>query len=491
LRIFVGRWIGALGVACALAAPAAGTAIAADASMSSATSQPEPAPPYIGDSRDDFPADIAERKSYWIPAGEIFGFDFLLNQFNRRFIGDEYKSSLSSIRDNLRSSWRTDHDPFTTNQLGHPYQGSMYYGFARSAGLDYWESLGYTVAGSAFWEIAGETTPPSLNDQITTGFGGSFLGEALFRMSDLVIENANMPAFWREVSAAAISPPTGLNRLAFGERFKNIFANHDPVYYGRFALGVSTATQTNAGPSTKLKHTEGIADFSLDYGLPGKPGYTYDRPFDYFTFKATVSTANGFEDLMTRGLLFGTDYQAGKNYRGVWGLYGSYDYIEPQTFRISSTALSLGTTAQWWLSEEIALQGNVLAGAGYAAVGTVNGTADNDYHFGVTPQALIALRLIFSDRTSLDTTAREYFVSRVAGPNRAGHDNIIRMDAAFTVRVYRQHAIAIRYVLSRRDTSSPDLGDRSQSNGTIGLFYTFLGNDGFGAVDWRDSSTHW
>jgi hypothetical protein len=466
LRIFVGRWIGALGIACALAAPVAGTAIAPDASTSSATSRPEPAPPSIGDSRDGFLADIAARKSYWIPAGEIFGFDFLLNQFNRRFIGDEYKSSLSSIRDNLRSSWRTDHDPFTTNQLGHPYQGSMYYGFARSAGLDYWESLGYTVAGSAFWEIAGETTPPSLNDQITTGFGGSFLGEALFRMSDLVIENANMPAFWREVSAAAISPPTGLNRLAFGERFKNIFANHDPVYYGRFALGVSTATQTNAGPSTKLKHTEGVADFSLDYGLPGKPGYTYDRPFDYFTFKATVSTANGFEDLMTRGLLFGTDYQAGKNYRGVWGLYGSYDYIEPQTFRISSTALSLGTTAQWWLSEEIALQ-------------------------GVTPQALIALRLIFSDRTSLDTTAREYFVSRVAGPNRAGHDNIIRMDAAFTVRVYRQHAIAIRYVLSRRDTSSPDLGDRSQSNGTIGLFYTFLGNDGFGAVDWRDSSTHW
>ena len=202
LRIFVGRWIGALGVACALAAPAAGTAIAADASTSSATSQPEPAPPSIGDSRDDFLADIAERKSYWIPAGEIFGFDFLLNQFNRRFISDEYKSGLSSIRDNLRSSWRTDHDPFTTNQLGHPYQGSMYYGFARSAGLDYWESLGYTVAGSAFWEIAGETTPPSLNDQITTGFGGSFLGEALFRMSDLVIENGNMPAFWRELSAA-------------------------------------------------------------------------------------------------------------------------------------------------------------------------------------------------------------------------------------------------------------------------------------------------
>ena len=205
-------------------------------------------------------------------------------------------------------------------------------------------------------------------------------------MSNLVLENANMPTFWREVSAAAISPPTGLNRLAFGDRFDSIFSGRDPEYFGRLALGVSTTTHNNPGPSTKDEHTAAVADFSLDYGLPGKPGYNYNRPFDYFTFKATVSTANGFEDLMTRGLLFGTDYEAGRNYRGVWGLYGSYDYIEPQTFRISSTALSLGTTAQWWLSRSIALQGSVLAGAGYAAVGAVNATAENDYHYGVAPQ---------------------------------------------------------------------------------------------------------
>ena len=484
--------ISALGIACALAATAvlAEQAAAGERSVSSAALPQDTAPPAMGDYKSDFLADIEARKSYGIPAAEIFGFDFLLNEFNRHFVGDEYKSNLSSIRHNLRSSWRTDTDPFTINQLGHPYQGSMYYGFARSAGLNYWESLGYTVTGSAFWEIAGETTPPSLNDQITTGFGGSFLGEALFRMSNLVLEKANMPAFWREVSAAAISPPTGLNRLAFGERFDHIFSSHDPIYYGRLALGVSTTAQNQVGPSTKLKHTEALADFSLDYGLPGKPGYTYNRPFDYFTFQATISSANGFENLMTRGLLVGSDYEAGKNYRGVWGLYGSYDYIEPQTFRVSSTGLSLGTTAQWWLSRSVALQGSALMGAGYAAVGTVNGTADNDYHFGIAPQALILLRLIFADRASIDTTAREYFVSRIGGVDRAGHDNIIRMDAAFTVRLYRQHAVAIRYLLSRRDTYSPNLGDRSQTSGTIGLFYTFLGNDGFGAVEWRDSGAH-
>jgi hypothetical protein len=34
--------------------------------------------------------------------------------------------------------------------------------------------------------MAGETDPPSINDMITTGQAGSLLGEALYRMADLV-----------------------------------------------------------------------------------------------------------------------------------------------------------------------------------------------------------------------------------------------------------------------------------------------------------------
>jgi hypothetical protein len=137
----------------------------------------------------DLSADSAARKSYSIPALEILGFEFLLNQYNRRDVSSEYKSTLSSFNRNLHSSWFVDDDPFRTNQLGHPYAGSIYHGFARSAGLNYWEALAYTFAGSALWETAGETVPPSRNDQINTGIGGSFLGEALFRLSRLMIEH--------------------------------------------------------------------------------------------------------------------------------------------------------------------------------------------------------------------------------------------------------------------------------------------------------------
>ena len=434
----------------------------------------------------DFSADIAARKNYRVPALEILGFSLLLNLVNRHVSGsDDYESNLSTIKRNLRSSWGVDSDPFRINQLGHPYLGSMYHGFARSSGLNFWESSAYTFAGSAAWEIAGEKTRPSGNDQVATGIGGAFLGEALFRMASLVLENKSTPSFWREAGAAAISPSTGFNRLAFGHRDGTIFSSRGAEYYSRLDLGYSRSAQNDAGLSTTpLKRNEAQAAFAIDYGLPGKPDYQYTRPFDHFSFQATASSANTFENVLTRGSLFARSYEIGPRYRGVLGLYGSYDYIAPQTFRVSSTALSLGTTGQWQASDAITMQGTALFGAGYAAVGTIRSTDERDYHYGVAPQGLLAFRVIYANKFSLDLTGREYFVSRIAAANRGGHENIARLDASLTMRIKGPHAISIRYLGNRRDASYPDIGSRKQTRATIGIFYTLLGHDHFGAVDW-------
>jgi hypothetical protein len=138
-----------------------------------------------------------------------------------------------------------------------------------------------------------------------------------------------------------------------------------------------------------------------------------------------------------------------------------------------------------WIDKTIALQGTLLGGAGYAAVGTVDSTVDADYNYGLAPQALAALRLIVGERLSLDVTGREYFVTRVAAANRGGHDNIARLDASLTLRVYKDHGISVKYLGNWRNASFPGAGDLSQSRGTIGLFYVLLGHDRFGAVEWR------
>ncbi|HEX2229797.1 MAG TPA: DUF3943 domain-containing protein, partial [Candidatus Binatia bacterium] len=426
-------------------------------------------------------------KSYIIPALEIVGFQTLLNLFNRAYFGCcDFDTDLSSIKRNLRRGWDVDDDRFTVNQLGHPYQGSMYHGFARASGLSYWQGLPYTFVGSLFWEIAGETTRPSRNDQITTGIGGTFLGEALFRMSNFWLEQGRASRFWREIVATAISPPVGFNRLAFRERFDGVFPSKDPEYYSRVHVGIVRATQDDRDGSRNLKRHEGIVDFALDYGLPGKRGYTYERPFDYFSFQAAASTAIGFESVSTQGLLFGTDYDVGNNYRGLWGLYGSYSYMAPQIFRLASTALSLGTTGEWRLSDSLALQGTGLLGVGYATVSTIGDTTNERANrYGVAPQTLLSLRLIVGDRASLDLTAREYFVSDVSA-SRSRHDNVVRADASITWRIHQQHAVSVRYQLSRRDSDLRELGTRTQDRGTLGIFYTLLGRDHFGTADWND-----
>ena len=193
-------------------------------------------------------------KSYLIPALEIPGFILLLNGYDRLAYPNElsggkktYDTNLSTFWDHVvHGPWGVDQDAFAMNQFNHPYQGSMYYGFARSAGLNYWESLLYTNAGSFLWETYGENTPPSGNDQIASGIAGSFFGEALFRMASLVLEgDGGKPGFWRELGAAMISPPTGFNRLAFGNRFKPVFPSHDPAIFWRLRLGASLNSDLN------------------------------------------------------------------------------------------------------------------------------------------------------------------------------------------------------------------------------------------------------
>ena len=188
---------------------------------------------------------------------------------------------------------------------------------------------------------------------------------------------------------------------------------------------------------------------------------------------------------MIRGLLIGKDYEAGDSYRGIWGLYGGYDYISPHVFRVSSTSVSLGTTFQWWLSQAIALQGSALGGVGYAAAGNVAQVGQRDYHYGVAPQGLLSLRLILGDRAMFDMTGREYYVSGMGGGDPGGKEIIGRLNMGFTFRIYDRHALGIQYIGSSRDAHYPDQADSHQTAGTVSLVYTLLGNAGFGAVEWR------
>jgi len=76
-------------------------------------------------------------------------------------------------------------------------------------------------------------------------------------------------------------------------------------------------------------------------------------------------------------------------------------------------------------------------------------------------------------------------VSRISAAQRGGHENIARADAAFTYRISGPHAVSIKYLGNRRDSHYPDIGGMRQERETIGIFYTYLGHDRFGVIEWH------
>ncbi|HEX4243839.1 MAG TPA: DUF3943 domain-containing protein [Steroidobacteraceae bacterium] len=490
----------------AASAGAWGAARAADIGSGLAPPSPAPtafdAPPPSPDSR----WGGGDGKSYLAPAYEIPGFELALNRFDHYLIDAHgYESPISDFKANTHRKWVIDNDAFATNQFLHPYQGAVYQNLARSAGLDFWQSSAYTFAGSLLWEMAGETTRPSINDQVASGISGSLLGEPLFRMASLLLESGGPgpPGFWREAGAALISPATGANRLLHGSRFDGVFPSNDPAVFTTVDLGASLSTHftsnvnvnadLSAPPSEQqYRRNSASAAFKMAYGLPGKPDYSYDRPFDYFDFEVAADTINAIETVFSRGLLVGTDYACGPNLHGIWGLYGSYDYVAPQVFRVSTTSGSLGTTFEWWLAPKIALQGSVLGGIGYGGGGVLHGAGvtraspfgdgQRDYHYGLTPQGLFAARLMLWDRVAVDSSLRSYYISKVAASESTGTEDITRAETGVTVRIFGLHAVTLEYTESVRNGRYATLPSSHQTLGTVRLSYTLLGDEHMGAV---------
>jgi hypothetical protein len=457
------------------------------------------APPPI-DSRAPGPDTIGTRSTA-LATSEIAGFLVALNLYDRVAYRNQlqdgkkvYSSTVASTWDHLwDQTWVHDQDPFNTNQFAHPYQGATMFGIARSSGHGFWRSAIFSNAGSFAWKMAGETDPPSSNDMITTGQAGSLLGEALYRIADIVLKDGGEnPPWWHAYLAAVISPPTGVNRRVLGDRFRDELPDSTPAVAWQVGFGATAdaIARDYTAPGSLLRG-DGTSEFSVAYGLPGRPGYDYSRPLDYFDLQLSLlsRSANPIENVMLRGLLLGRRTAGSATSRGIWGLYGSYDYVSPYLFRVSSTALSLGTTRQYWLAPAVALQGSVLGGVGYGAAGSttvVPSTPTNaeirDYHFGVTPQALLALRLITGDRAMLDMTAREYYVSGLGSDDARGSEKIFRANVGASVRIVGGHALGLRYVESTRNAKYGSLPGKRLSEGTVTVVYSFLGANHFGAV---------
>lgn len=256
------------------------------------------------------------------------------NRFERK--ADYAKISFHSIHENMKRGFVWDNDIFSSNQLLHPYHGNLFYSAARSNGLNYWESFSYTLLGSFSWEVCAETTPPSINDLLTTTFGGAAFGEVSYRLSSLVLDDSKNGAdrFLRELVGTVISPVRGINRLISGNAWKvrhKYYKYHD---YEKVPLNVSVTLgdryMTDNG--TLFKENNNLyLDFNMVYGDPLKN--ETNKPFDYFSFRA-VFNIGGSQPLTSSvnliAKLAGKCYEPLPGHRALIGFFQHFDYYNSE-----------------------------------------------------------------------------------------------------------------------------------------------------------------
>jgi hypothetical protein len=415
------------------------------------------------------------------------GVSLALNIGGRLFMGeDTFDVTFQTWIDNLQAEWEYDPNTFQTNQFAHPYQGSLYMTSARSLGVGFYTSALITTFGSWIWETAMEIHPPSINDQITTSVAGTLFGEALFRLSTISLGSSAKPGFWRELGAAGIAPMHGVNRLAFGNRYRDRRLNGFP-WYGELVASVGVAGQFHQdGESADAdEHTVTLAG-RVSHGLLGAEGWRFRRPFDHFeaSFALTINAnslgAEAFGSLLARGLLAGKSYGEGVN-AGLWGLFAAYDFIAPQVFRASSSNVALGTVGQRELGRRFTLFGTVYAGLGFGAGGVSEEVeGQRDYHFGAQAVGFGELGLTWAKRVRFRGTARLYLTGEKVSPDPDSYEDIQYGTAELVYRVAGPHALGLGYTGGRRKARYPDIPDVKMSVNELSVSYRFVSDPGLG-----------
>ena len=128
-------------------------------------------------------------------------------------------------------------------------------------------------------------------------------------------------------------------------------------------------------------------------------------------------------------------------------------------------------------------------GCGFGAAGNVAPVEQRDYVYGVMPQALVTARAIFGNVAMLEAIGRDYFIRGTGVDSRYATQNTARIETTFSVRLFGPIAIGVRYAVAELESHYKTISTAHQMRGTIGFTISFLGDSGFGAVEWRNPET--
>ena len=339
--------------------------------------------------------------------------------FNRVYFGEEGLAvSPESWNNNLERGWEFDNNPFTTNQLEHPFAGSLYFNTGRANALDFWESVPLTGLGSIVFEYFGEANRPSFSDLVTTTMGGISLGEAAYRLSSLVLDNEATGAsrVLREIGGALLNPVRGFNRLASGEVSRsgpNAF-DRSPGYLSMTLDFGAQQVGTNSG--LENGYSQSYFELELNYADPIERDLR--KPFETFRLVIHHEPSSGrlFDQLRIVGNLYGADLHrsAYTRHKVMVGL--NYDYVFNSAYKFGQHSVPVGIVSRWRLSDSWVLRTH--AALNFVILGAVNsgylGRRD-EYEYGPGMGFGIRLRLFRRGYRVLDIEQEAVWIHTVSG----------------------------------------------------------------------------
>jgi hypothetical protein len=369
-----------------------------------------------------------------------------------------YYANGRSIGANIRHGFTFDDDTLAENFVGHPYGGGTgFFAAARATGLNFWESALYPLAGSAFWEYMSEQQYPSTNDLVMTSIGGVALGEILYRISSLALDDSRsgFARFTRELLGTFVAPARGFSRVTTGDAWAT---GPPPVrkralleaHFGADQFGFGTAANARVMPT-------GLVALDTAYGdLLPRDGTRRIDPYEFFDFYASgilsSEKASGLE-FETLGPLYGfstdlsNDEDRAFRDNHVLEVVQSIEYQGSDAIRFAALGLGIGDTLifrngptrQFRLGVDVS--GSPLAGAAspYAVVhsetpvGPPGPGSNRDYNYsaGVSAGALLRWDIGRWGRLGLD--GRQYLLTVIEGTR--GVDWIARARAWYELDI--------------------------------------------------------
>ncbi len=411
---------------------------------------------------------------------EAVGFNLVMTGFGRYIMepdGSGFVVSTKTIRENLEAGMEWDDNSFSANNIRHPYQGALYYNAARSNGYDFYQSSAFSFAGAWLWEYTGEGHHPSYNDWVTTSVGGIAVGEALWRLSDMVIDNkaTGSGRTLREIGGFLVNPMRGANRLITGEAFE-VHENNPgriPDYFGgSFNLGLRMLGDEDRWKSSSTKL---FVSADMIYGT--KLGTLGEKPFDYFDFGIQFNLDNkphGLGRFNINALLHGWDLGETETKAKQLNANFHFTYVANEAYTYGGQSLSasyLSRFGRGGRSEhelEFHLEGIFLG----ASKSDYFNLSNREYDYGPGFGARISYKLMAMERTALRVFYRGSWIHSINGTAADHFDNAIGARTDFTLRDWFR--LGVDYSLYWSQRYYRDYPDVWARNPQLQVYLTWL-----------------